>query len=283
LSQCFALVNDYHLFNGVMALRKMDLFTIYALSDGKETTLIKVQDVRYAGYNWWSDGAAEIMQISWNIKNRYDGKFPPEPEAWLQYRGVSRKILMLILQDGFCMHPDAGIVCDRHVTNVMLRLHFTTVDPSDKKREIKIAEQIEQCLPKEKFRKLNESCACPRQLYANASNHAWMESVAKQVGCYDTFMKVVKGVKVGMQASRNPTDQLDELVLSAARKDYHLKVGSAAVGGIAGVAAAIAAVDAAKAAAKAAAAAAVAMVVVKEESLFKEGEPFSSDGYSNFL
>ena len=234
----------------------MDLFTIEALSDGKESTLIKVQDVlRYAGYNWWSDGAAEIMQIAWNIKNRYDYKMPHEPEAWLQFRGVSRKILMLILQDGFCMHPDTGIVCDRHVTNVMLRLGYTSVDPKDKQREIKIAEQIEQYLPKYKYRKLNEACACPRQLYANASNHAWMEAVAKQVGCYATFMKVVKGVKVGTQSSRNPTDQLDELVLSAAKKDYHLEVGAEATGQ--SVADAIAAVEAAK--------------EVKEEGVKEEG------------
>jgi len=239
-----------------MALRKMDLFTIEALSDGKESTLIKVQDVlRYAGYNWWSDGAAEIMQIAWNIKNRYDYKMPHEPEAWLQFRGVSRKILMLILQDGFCMHPDTGIVCDRHVTNVMLRLGYTSVDPKDKQREIKIAEQIEQYLPKYKYRKLNEACACPRQLYANASNHAWMEAVAKQVGCYATFMKVVKGVKVGTQSSRNPTDQLDELVLSAAKKDYHLEVGAEATGQ--SVEDAIAAVEAAK--------------EVKEEGVKEEG------------
>ena len=259
------LLSDYHLFNGVMALRKMDLFTIEALSDGKESTLIKVQDVlRHAGYNWWSDGAAEIMQIAWNIVNRHYGKMPPEPEAWLQFRGVSRKILMLILQDGFCMHPDTGVVCDRHVTNVMLRLGFTSVLPSETKREIKIAEQIEQCLPKDKFRKLNEACACPRQLHANASNHVWMEAVAKQMGCYATFMKVVKGVKVGTQSSRNPTDQLDELVLSAAKKDYHLQVGIVGVEE-AGVAAAIVAVDAAKA---------TAVVVVKEEEmvLVKEEE-----------
>jgi len=257
------LLSDCHLFNGVMALRKMDLFTIEALSDGKESTLIKVQDVlRYAGHNWWSDGAAEIMQIAWNIKNRCDGKLPPEPEAWLQFRGVSRKILMLILQDGFCMHPDTGVVCDRHVTNVMLRLGFTSVLPSDKKREIKIAEQIEQHLPKDKFRKLNEACACPRQLCANANNHSWMESVAKQVGCYDTFMKVIKGVKVGMQSSRNPTDQLDELVLSAAKKDYHLQVGIVGVeeAGVA-ITAAIAAVDAAKAA---------KATLVKEEEIVLE-------------
>ena len=204
-----------------MALRKMDLFSVDTLSDGTEETLIKVQDVlRYAGYNWWSDGAAEIMQIAWNIKNKYNYELPPEPEAWLQYRGVSRKILMLILQDGFYHHPDQGIVCDRHVTNVMLRLGFTSVDPKDKQREVKIAEQIEQHLHRDKYKLLNEACACPRQLYANINNHAWMEDVAKQVGCYNTFMKVVKGVKSGRQSSRFPVDQVNEEVLEAARKDF---------------------------------------------------------------
>ena len=225
LAPLLCLVSDYHLFNGIMALRKMDLFSVETLSDGTEETLIKVQDVlRYAGYNWWSDGAAEIMQIAWNIKHRYDYKLPPEPEAWLQFRGVSRKILMLILQDGFHKHPDAGIVCDRHVTNVMLRLGYTSVDPKDKQREIKIAEQIEQYLPKDKYKKLNEACACPRQLYANANNHSWMESVAKQVGCYDTFMKVVKGVKSGNHSSRSPIDQLAEEIIDAARKDFLMEV-----------------------------------------------------------
>ena len=90
-----------------------------------------------------------------------------------------------------------------------------------------------------------------------------MEAVVKQVGCYATFMKVVKGVKVGTQSSRNPTDQLDELVLSAAKKDYHLELGAEAAGQ--SVADAIAAVEAAVEAAKEAAAS------VKEEGVKEEG------------
>ena len=56
------LLSDYHLFNGVMALRKMDLFTIEALSDGKESTLIKVQDHMFLGMLGTIGGVMELQK-----------------------------------------------------------------------------------------------------------------------------------------------------------------------------------------------------------------------------
>jgi len=94
----FLFLSDYHLFNAMKALRKMDLFNIDTLGDGSEATLVKVQNVLlYSGYNWWADGVADIMQFAWHVRNIHRCHMPRDPMILLQFWGVGRKILMLLL------------------------------------------------------------------------------------------------------------------------------------------------------------------------------------------
>jgi endonuclease III len=191
----------------MMALRKMDLFSLDTLADGKEETLIKVQNVLlYSGYNWWPDGAADIMQFAWHVKNGWYGRMPGDPKVLLQFRGVGRKILMLLLQDAFVRHPDAGIVCDRHVAAVAVKQGYCT-HKAAKGNEDKIAEELEQLVPKDQYRRLNEALAGPRQMWADSDNHQWMLEVAARLGCVNELNKVVAGVKVGARSSRQPRHQ----------------------------------------------------------------------------
>jgi len=205
----------------MMALRKMDLFDIDSLGDGTEETLIKVQNVLlYSGYNWWTDGAADIMQFAWGVRHLHRGKMPHDPRMLLQFRGVGRKILMLLLQDAFEDHPNAGIVCDRHVASVAVRLGFCTYKKAEN-NEDRIAEQLEQWVPRKQFRRMNEAIAGPRQMWADSDNHDWMMEVAASMGCVKLLSSVVAGVKVGARSSRVPQQQAVNEALDMAENKFH--------------------------------------------------------------
>ena len=205
----------------MMALRKMDLFSVDTLSDGLESTLIKVQNILlYSGYNWWTDGAADIMQFAWHVRHVCHGRMPQDPRILLQFRGVGRKILMLLLQDAYEAHPDAGIVCDRHVASVVVRLGYCTQTKAAG-NEDKIAEQLEQWVPKEQFRRMNEAIAGPRQMWADSDNHDWMMEVAASLGCVELLSSVVAGVKVGARSSRVPKQQATNEALDLEEKRFH--------------------------------------------------------------
>jgi endonuclease III len=175
-----------------MALRKMNLLSVNKLAqkDRKKArkVLIEVQNVLFAcGLNWAGDGASYIMNFAYNIKYRWKGKISEDPRELLKVYGVGRKVLMLMFQDVWPIHPNKGIVCDRHVTTVFFNLGLTTVPmPNNPENAAdRVAEEAEKWIPRAMYRDVNEHLASPRQLWSNKYNYLWMKNGAKELQCYE--------------------------------------------------------------------------------------------------
>ena len=87
--------------------------------------------------------------------------------------------------------------------------------------EDKIAEELEQWVPKDQFRRLNEATAGPRQMWADSNNHDWMREIACSMGCLELLASVVAGVKVGDRANKSPKLHVQHEVLEAAEERFH--------------------------------------------------------------
>jgi len=74
---------------------------------------------------------------------------------------------MLMLQDAWAVHKFKGIVCDSYVTRAIFNFGLTTVKPPEK-GEVKtvadkVAEELEQRVPQEWHRDVNECLAAAVQ------------------------------------------------------------------------------------------------------------------------
>jgi len=197
------LYSNKVLFNGAMALRKMNLFSVNRLAlppdcDEKKAKdlLVKVQDVLLlSGMNFGEQLAASVMCLCHHIKCSWGGQLSHEPQHLLMTPGVARKIACLMLQDAFVDHPQIGLVSDRHVGIVMYNLELTTFHPDIANFADKVAEEAERWIDSSQFKDINECFATPRQLWRNLRNQKWMKDLAKEMGCYETLRRVVHGVQ----------------------------------------------------------------------------------------
>ena len=155
-----------------MALGKMNLLTANKLAQkdrkAARRILTEVQNVpAVTGVNFAVDGAPRIMHFACHIKHVWGGKISEDPRELLKLHGVGRKVLMLMLQDAWAVHKFKGIVCDSHVTRAIFNFGLTTVKPPEK-GEVKtvadkVAEELEQRVPQEWHRDVNECLAAAVQ------------------------------------------------------------------------------------------------------------------------
>ena len=221
------LSSDVSLFNGLMALRKMNLLTVNKLAQkdrkAARRILIEVQNVlAVTGVNFAMDGAARIMHFAYHVKYVWGGKISENPRELLKLHGVGRKVLMLTLQDAWAVHEFKGIVCDSHVTRAIFNLGLTTVKPPEngevKTVADKVAEELEQWVPQEWYRDVNECLASPRQLWRDRYNYKWMRTGAKKVGAYEILRLLCQGVTPQKKSSR--TEAVTSVVMESRQASF---------------------------------------------------------------
>jgi hypothetical protein len=85
---------DERLFMFIMALRKLDLFTVDVLATME---IRKLQNIfRYIGFNFWSTQAGYLIGAAKQIRDEYGGELPPaDPAVLVKFWGSGRKIMMV--------------------------------------------------------------------------------------------------------------------------------------------------------------------------------------------
>lgn len=195
--------NDEQLESTIMALRKLDMLELDYLASASNDVLRKVENVLLiSGYNLYTTAAPDIMSFAWHVKHTHRGKVPTDQAKLAKLDGIGRKVMALMLQDAF-QGNDADdilygkrelLVSDRHVAAVATALGWTTVKLAGKPNEDadKIATDMESWLPKNLYKKLNESIGGLRQLWKDSSNVDKMKEVAKSMRETDLLMRVVE-------------------------------------------------------------------------------------------
>lgn len=204
----------------------MNLLTLDKLAQkdrkAARRVLIEVQNVLLCvGKNYALDDAANIMNFAYHVKYVWGGKISEDPRDLLKVYGVGRKVLMLIFQDAWAVHPHKGIVCDSHVTAAFFNLGLTTMPMPDGELSAvadKVAEEAEKWVPRELHRDVNECLASPRQLWANSYNYQWMRTGAKKVDCYKMLRVICAGVSRKKVSTRN--EPLRSPIMEARRESF---------------------------------------------------------------
>jgi endonuclease-3 len=104
------------------------------------------QDIRPTGF--YKNKAKKIKECCKILVKDYDGKVPSEMDELLKLPGVGRKTANVVLGAVFDV---PGIVVDTHVKRLAKRLGF-----SDSNDAEKIEKELEQLVPKEKWRRFSD-------------------------------------------------------------------------------------------------------------------------------
>lgn len=89
-------VGDEKLIDAIMALRKLDLFSIEALAAFKDDYRLIENLFLHVGYNYWSTAPAKIVGAAVRIQEEF-GQIPTNPKDLLTFYGIGRKIMMIVM------------------------------------------------------------------------------------------------------------------------------------------------------------------------------------------
>ncbi|MBQ3385009.1 MAG: endonuclease III [Erysipelotrichaceae bacterium] len=96
----------------------------------------------------YKNKAANLIAMSRQLVEEYDGVVPDDMEKLVQLRGIGRKSANVILSEGF-KHP--AIAVDTHVHRVSVRLYLAAADDDVNEVERKLMKQF----PRERWSKLH--------------------------------------------------------------------------------------------------------------------------------
>ena len=96
----------------------------------------------------YKNKAANLIAMSRQLVDEYDGIVPDDMEKLVQLRGVGRKSANVILSEGY-KHP--AIAVDTHVHRVSVRLHLAAVDDDVNEVERKLMKRF----PRDRWSKLH--------------------------------------------------------------------------------------------------------------------------------
>lgn len=198
---------DKSLINVMMALRKLDLFSIRSLSRVCENEREVDKEVKpflrflenlflWCGYNFWTDKPAQIIGFATAVVKYHKSKIPEDARILHSFQGVGRKVLMLMLQDAFEFSKH-GIVSDSHVAKGTANLGMLTKKYKDPdKHANKIAEELEEWLPSKYYRQINEVLGGLRQLWRESGEYREkIKEVAKKQGKTDLLGQLVQDLE----------------------------------------------------------------------------------------
>jgi len=145
----------------------------------------------YAGFNFWNVYAARLIGFAVRLKREFNGTIPEDVTTIMSFQGVSRKVIMLLLQDGGFKLPEFhGVVGDSHVRDASRNLGMT-----EEKKDHAVAIDLEGWMPPSTFRDINEVFAGLRQLWRSSRNREMILEIARSIrvgdGSYEPILKQI--------------------------------------------------------------------------------------------
>ncbi len=170
---------DLMVIRAAKMLIKYGVFSMAYMSSHDPNALAIVQNILlYSGANWWSTGGACMFGFARRCMDEFGGNIPTDPKIILSFYNVSRKLMMLLLQDGHYYYDmlvlgratasvyTLGLVSDTHVARTAHKWNWTAHSPTNLK---KIAQDLESWFPPTLFRRLNETIGGISQMIDSAT------------------------------------------------------------------------------------------------------------------